>query len=145
MAYSIVTGNTIEILIEKVNLLEKQGWYTQGGVSYSSKEKIYLQAMITGVEFEELNDEAEARPEKSEDDSFKIDESIPREKWDYDFMKIEDLDYLSTAVFVELKKANIHTVGDLLKAIETNDFVDKASDRLKQTINFWIKHYGWKL
>ena len=54
MPYTIVTGETIEILIEKINLLQGQGWYTQGGVSYSPKDNLYNLSQVFSNELVEL-------------------------------------------------------------------------------------------
>lgn len=53
MEYTIVTANTNDELIKKVNEMLNQGWETEGGVAIS-QDGTFHQAMIL---FEDMNDE----------------------------------------------------------------------------------------
>ena len=145
MAYNIITAKSIERLIEKVNILYRLGWITQGGVSYSSKEKIYMQAMF------ELNtmDNTVYDDEKKEADEIVI-ADVPlafegwfSKEWEPEFWDIVKNEFSKDAALL-IYRSRILTIKELLSKIKNVWFQHEAGKQVMSELQGFIEKYQWK-
>lgn len=143
MGYEIVTATTIEMLVEKINLLHRQGWITQGGVSYSSKDKVYIQSMITVDTFDSKTEDYQPTEEILDPIGLDLFEnSVPKES-DPEFLRIVDTELSQKAAFL-IYKHNILSIPEFLSKMNDHSFNSKADKKIIDELNNLITTKGWK-
>jgi hypothetical protein len=167
--YIIVQADSIRALQKKVNLHLDVDYITQGGVCYDTSTKRYLQSMILNLKGEQrlddelededevdcmLNDEGDSDVEPDVEPAVKptpveirykqrgdLDQSGEE---DYKAIRIEDIEDLPMIVFNRLKDLKINTIGELLKAIDSDEYKQKLSENQQKVVTAIIQREGWK-
>lgn len=139
--YQIVTAQSPKLLEDKVNLLMGMGWITQGGVSYSSKDKIYMQSMIV-LNSSYSQEEAQTKH---------IFEGVP-ENWVADPAPIYSMDeelrkivksVLSPEAFDVLRYERIATIQELVRFANYPEFLERVGNDVAKEVRDLIRRHGW--
>lgn len=154
MSYQIVTAKTIDILVEKVNILQRQGWITQGGAELVPKYKIFMQTMISMNDLESQDDDDTTHVVAFTE--IPVEHEItpllpPGTVLDYHKYPYKNDGYFETVISEELsftayraiKLAKITTVGELLSAVQSEHFNKYTTTKIKDEILDLIKAHRW--
>jgi hypothetical protein len=134
--YNILTAKSIDELIEKVNALSGQGWNINGGVSYSSRHKVYMQSVINlnppNDDVKHLENETAANasmPEPVENLS-----EEPQKKWDTKFWVFLNKE-LSNEALIFISQKNIRSSDELLSVMNERWFNEAAGKKIMEELN----------